>query len=260
MQTYYGDWRGAGMFCVSTSRNIVGSKANICQMLLDTYTLKTGLSSLLPAPAPASFVKRVNASFSKIETLLKTLQVQPSPPEALVQAYLIHIADRNNANFRKILDLKGIRSRQEQNQLVELFQVHRTSDRYASNLQQSNPVLAAMQTTPALSSSSVSQGLGLGAAASISASNLPTRFDPSMLGSALISAAKDGVDRFGTPSSGTNPSSSTGGVSTPPHSGTTGQGQGQGGEMSSNLNENLKNIGKFFRRDLGGFGGRFGGS
>ncbi|KAH1859442.1 hypothetical protein KXX54_007608 [Aspergillus fumigatus] len=230
------------------------------QMLLDTYTLKTGLSSLLPAPAPASFVKRVNASFSKIETLLKTLQVQPSPPEALVQAYLIHIADRNNANFRKILDLKGIRSRQEQNQLVELFQVHRTSDRYASNLQQSNLVLAAMQTTPALSSSSVSQGLGLGAAASISASNLPTRFDPSMLGSALISAAKDGVDRFGTPSSGTNPSSSTGGVSTPPHSGTTGQGQGQGGEMSSNLNENLKNIGKFFRRDLGGFGGRFGGS
>jgi hypothetical protein len=27
---------------------------------------------------------------------------------------------------------------------------------------------------------------------------------------------------------------------------------------AANLNENLKNIGKFFRRDLGGFGGRFG--
>jgi hypothetical protein len=232
-------------------------------MLLDTYTLKTGFSSLLPAPAPASFVKRVNAGFSKIETLLKTLQVHPSPPEALVQAYLIHIADRNNANFRKILDLKGIRSRQEQNHLVELFQIHRTSDRYASNLQQSNPVLAAMQTTPAPSSSSVSQGLGLGAAASIGASNLPTRFDPSMLGSALISAARDGVDRFGTPmssSSATNPSGNSGAVSTITPSGTTGQGQGQGGDMSSNLNENLKNIGKFFRRDLGGFGGRFGGS
>ncbi|EAW08226.1 putative GARP complex subunit Vps53 [Aspergillus clavatus NRRL 1] len=233
------------------------------QMLLDAYTLKTGLSSLLPAPAPASFVKRVNSSFSKIEALLKTLQVHPSPPEALVQAYLIHIADRNNANFRKILDLKGIRSRQEQNHLVELFQVHRASDRYASNLQSSNPILSAMQTTAPPTASSVSQGLGLGAAASISASNLPTRFDPTMLGSALISAAKDGVDRFGTPlssSSAANPSGAgTGAASTTPSSGAA-QGQGQVGETGSNLNENLKNIGKFFRRDLGGFGGRFGGS
>ncbi|KKK22630.1 putative GARP complex subunit Vps53 [Aspergillus rambellii] len=184
------------------------------QMLLDAYTLKTGLSSLLPAPAPAGFVKRVNNSFAKIEALLKTLQVQPSPPEALVQAYLIHIADSSNTNFRKILDLKGIRSRQEQNHLVELFQVHRTSDRYASNLQQSNPMLASLQTTSAPSSATVSQGLGLGnlstsAAASIGASNLPSRFDASMLGNAIISAAKDGVDRLGTPmsssSTATNP-------------------------------------------------------
>ncbi|KAL4898233.1 Vps53-like protein [Aspergillus ambiguus] len=224
------------------------------QMLLDSYTLKTGLSSLLPAPAPAGFVKRVNASFTKIETLLKTLQVQPSPPEALVQAYLLHIADRNNANFRKILDLKGIRSRQEQNHLVELFQVHRASDRHAPNLQQSNPFLTALQTTPATSSASVSQGL-LGSSTS---SNLPTRFDPSMLGSALISAAKDGVDRFGTPANagGGVASASTTPVSSA--SGPLGQTQGASAEGSSNLNENLKNIGKFFRRDLGGFGGRFG--
>ncbi|EAU37539.1 conserved hypothetical protein [Aspergillus terreus NIH2624] len=225
------------------------------QMLLDSYTLKTGLSSLLPAPAPAGFVKRVNASFTKIETLLKTLQVQPSPPEALVQAYLLHIADRSNANFRKILDLKGIRSRQEQNHLVELFQVHRASDRHAPNLQQSNPFLTALQTTPAASSTSVSQGL-LGSSAT---ANLPTRFDPSMLGSALISAAKDGVDRFGTPastSSGGVGSASATPVSSAP--GPLGQTQGVSAEVGSNLNENLKNIGKFFRRDLGGFGGRFG--
>ncbi|KAL5365602.1 Vps53-like protein [Aspergillus floccosus] len=224
------------------------------QMLLDSYTLKTGLSSLLPAPAPAGFVKRVNASFTKIETLLKTLQVQPSPPEALVQAYLLHIADRNNANFRKILDLKGIRSRQEQNHLVELFQVHRASDRHAPNLQQSNPFLTALQTTPASSSASVSQGL-LGSSAT---ANLPTRFDPSMLGSALISAAKDGVDRFGTPAGtggGIGSASGTPVSSTP---GPLGQTQGASADVGSNLNENLKNIGKFFRRDLGGFGGRFG--
>lgn len=28
---------------------------------------------------------------------------------------------------------------------------------------------------------------------------------------------------------------------------------------AGNLNENLRNIGKFFKRDVGGFGGRFGG-
>ncbi|KAL4942172.1 hypothetical protein BDV06DRAFT_212062 [Aspergillus oleicola] len=233
------------------------------QMLLDTYTLKTGLSSLLPAPAPAGFTKRVNNSFAKIETLLKTLQVQPSPPEALVQAYLIHIADRSNVNFRKILDLKGIRSRQEQNHLVELFQIHRSSDRHASNIQETNPVLAALQTTTASSSTSVSQGLGLGNLGT-SAAGSTSRFDASLLGSAIISAAKDGVDRLGTPMSSTTPVNPTSGASLSA-SGTpsampapAAQGQSQGGEMGSNLNENLKNLGKFFRRDLG-FGGRFGG-
>ncbi|KAI9372802.1 Vps53-like protein [Aspergillus egyptiacus] len=235
------------------------------QMLLDTYSLKTGLSSLLPATPPAGFVKRVNNSFAKIEALLKTLQVQPSPPEALVQAYLIHIADRSNTNFRKILDLKGIRSRQEQNNLVDLFQIHRTSDRYASNLQESNPVLAALQTTSASSSTSVSQGLGLG---NLGTSATPSsRFDASMFGSALISAAKDGVDRLGTPMSsatapGNHTSAGAGGslsafgtpAATP---GPAGQPPSQVGDVGSNLNENLKNIGKFFRRDLG-FGGRFG--
>ncbi|KAJ5803544.1 uncharacterized protein N7503_005994 [Penicillium pulvis] len=238
------------------------------QMLLDSFTLKSGLTSLLPAPAPAGFVKRVNASFYKIETLLKTLQVRPSPPEALVQAYLIHIADRNNNNFRKILDIKGIRSRQEQNHLVELFQLHRASDRYAANLQQSNPMLTALQ-TPATTTStgSVSQGLGLG-----STSSMPSRFDASMLGSAIISAAKDGVDRFGNPSlasgvAGITGATSTGAVGT---SGTSSPAPGSSGQQvghlqsptetsaANNLNENLKNIGKFFRRDLGGFGGRFG--
>jgi len=241
-------------------------------MLLDSYTLKSGLSSLLPAPAPAGFVKRVNSSFFKIETLLKTLQVRPSPPEALVQAYLIHIADRNNNNFRKILDLKGIRSRQEQNHLVELFQVHRASDRYASSLQQSNPILAALQGPTATATGSVSHGLGLGSAAAA----MPSRFDASMLGSAIMSAAKDGVDRFGNPSlsnlsagvagttgatssvsgmtspSGTSSPAPTSSTLQPNHAYTSSE------STTGNLNENLKNIGKFFRRDLGGFGGRFG--
>lgn len=278
-------------------------------MLLDSYTLKTGLTSLLPAPTPAGFVKRVNASFTKIDTLLKTIQVRPSPPEALIQAYLIHIADRSEPNFRRILELKGIRSKQEQNQLVELFHLHRASDRHAPNLQQSNPLFAAVLQQPysqsssssssGMAGSSVSQGLGLSnLGASAGGSN---RFDPSMLGSALISAAKDGVDRFGNQSlagalgsssgaggaggssapggSSPTPAATSGGGSTSPALLSASAGQGQDGNEGSssntlttttttsttttgttgtNLNENLKNIGKFFRRDLGGFGGRFG--
>jgi hypothetical protein len=179
---------------------------------------------------------------------------------------LIHIADRNNNNFRKILDIKGIRNRQEQNHLVELFQLHKASERYASSLQQSNPILTALQGPPAgPTTSSVSQGLG---------PSLPSRFDASMLGSAIISAAKDGVDRFGNPSlssgvagiTGTTSNSSVArdsGASSPApvtsaqqssHTHTPSESTAAG-----NLNENLKNIGKFFRRDLGGFGGRFGG-
>ncbi|KAJ5440294.1 hypothetical protein N7491_002700 [Penicillium cf. griseofulvum] len=240
------------------------------QMLLDSYTLKSGLTSLLPTSAPAGFVKRVNASFFKIETLLKTLQVRPSPPEALVQAYLIHIADCNNNNFRKILDLKGIRSRQDQNHLVELFQLHRASDRYASSLQQSNPILASLQGPSATATGSVSQGLGLSTTA---AAVMPSRFDASMLGSAIMSAAKDGVDRFGNPSlstlsaGATGTATSTSGVTSPSGalSPSLASSTIQSNPMhtptessTGNLNENLKNIGKFFRRDLGGFGGRFG--
>jgi hypothetical protein len=265
-------------------------------MLLDSYTLKSGLTSLLPAPAPAGFVKRVNTSFTKIDILLKTIQVRPSPPEALIQAYLVHLADRSEVNFRRILELKGIRSKQDQSQLVELFHLHRATDRYAPNLQQSNPLFAVLQQSSVSSSSSgatagssvVSQGLGLSnlgttAAASISGSNLPGRFDPSMLGSAIISAAKDGVDRFGNQSlAGALGASSAGtaggaggGAISPNPSGTASPAgvlspAGQQGQRTTddnasttttagtNLNENLKNIGKFFRRDLGGFGGRFG--
>jgi len=259
---------GAEQVCLHSNTHYSLPKLTPSQMLLDSYTLKSGLSSLHPSPAPAGFAKRVNTSFFRIETLLKTLQVRPSPPEALVQAYLIHIADRNNNNFRKILDIKGIRSRQEQNHLVELFQVHKASDRYASSLQQSNPILAALQGPMATTTGSVSQGLGLS-----SGPSMPSRFDASMLGSALISAAKDGVDRFGNPSLSSGVAGITGSTSNTNlarDSGASSPGPGTSVQQGShshtpsestagvNLNENLKNIGKFFRRDLGGFGGRFG--
>lgn len=249
-------------------------------MLLDSYSLKNGLSNLLD-PAPAGFTKRLNATFQKIDTLLKTLQVRAAPAEALVQAYLIHIADKSDNNFRKILDIKGIRGKTEQTRLLELFQIHRASDRHAANLQASNPLIAQLQpqsASVATPSGTVVQGLGLGGlgstpGATLGASTLQTRFDASTFGSALISAARDGVDRLGTPALGNlgvSPNSTAIGAGnrtgTPPPGEAASNPAGDVGEgglataglHAANLNENLKNIGKFFRRDLGGLGGRLG--
>jgi len=231
------------------------------QMLLDSYVLKKGFEELLiiaspqgTAP-PAGYVKRVAQSMSKLDPILKTIQVRPSPPEALVQAYLIHIADRSDTNFRKILELKGIR-KQDQGHLLELFQAHRASPRN-ENLQQSSPLL-----TPLNIQSSSTGPIHLptslpslsNTAASLSTSNLPGRFDPTTFGNAIMTAARDGVDRFGTPALGTSSNTPARVMSPPPQGG-----EGTPITTPGNLNENLRNIGKFFKRDIGGFGGRFGG-
>lgn len=237
-------------------------------MLLDVYVLKKGFEELLTlnAPAgtapPASYIKRVSQSMSRLDPILKTLQVRRSPPEALVQAYLIHIADKTDANFRKILDLKGIR-KQDQAQLVELFQAHRASPRN-ENLQQSSPLL-----TPLIVGANSTTGGGvhlptglptLSSAGSLSTSNLPGRFDPSLLGSAIMTAARDGVDRFGTPALGSMSSTPADSrmASPPPQQRRAMSPDRLGQVHAGNLNENLKNIGRFFKRDMGGFGGRFG--
>ena len=182
------------------------------------------------------FLKRVQQSMSKIDPLVKTLQVRSSPPEGLVQAYIIHIADQSDTNFRKVLDLKGVR-KQDQPHLVELFQAHRATH---DNLVPNSTLLTPLQ----IGSSNVGS---LGHSASLSTPSLPARFDASTFGSAIMSAARDGVDRLGTPTIG----------------GSTPQGllsPAPGGEVNTtaNLNENLRNIGKFFRRDMGSFGGKWG--
>jgi hypothetical protein len=184
------------------------------------------------------YVKRANQSMSKIDGLLKTLQVRPSPPEALVQAYLIHIADRSDTNFKKILELKGIR-KQEQSTLVDLFNAHCGASSYA-NLPANSTFLTPLQITTAPQASG-----GIGSLKDATSMGTP-KFDAATFGSALMNVAREGVDRFGSPALGTS-TSDTGS----PASANLSEGQG------SNLNENLKNIGKFFRRDTGAFG-RFG--
>lgn len=242
------------------------------QMLLDKYVLTKSLENLMsfhhnsssqhpsqPPPAPpAGFVKRVNQSMTRIDPLLKTLQVRPSPPEGLVQAYLIHIGDRSDTNFRKILELKGVR-KQDQPHLLELFAIHREG--FASvaagrqQLVQNSPLLTPLMAGPSSMMSLGGVGGGAGGGGGVSAVGLGSgsaaatsaKFDAASLGERLLTAARDGVERIGTTTTAVSPGLGSG----------AGQGAGGTGEKAT-INENLKNIGKFFRRDIGGLGARFG--
>lgn len=239
------------------------------QMLLDLYVLKKGLADLATltadtgAPPNAAFVKRVNQAMAKLDPILKTLQVRSSPPEGLVQAYLIHIRDRSEPNFRKILEFKGVTRKQDQAHLVELFNAHKSSPAN-ENLQVSNPLIAGLQLQPqppASTSTSV-PGLGLGglrdnAASHSTPSLVPGRFDLSNtnFGTGLMNAVRDAGDRFASPGLGVSGSVSTNvasrTTSPPPNTGGIGDG--------ASLNENLRNLGRFFRRPEGGNNAGFGG-
>jgi hypothetical protein len=228
------------------------------QMLLDSYVLKKGFNSLLtinaePGTQPnQAFVKRVQQTTSKLDPILKTLQVRSSPPEGLVQAYLIHIRDRSEGNFRKVLELKGISKRQEQNSLLELFNVHKST---ASNegLPAANPQISALNLAAPPSTATSGLAALKETAASHSTPSLPARFDPTNFGNALMDAARQGVDRFGSPHLGGPGAASTSIASrtTSPPPG----GMEDGDKGPASLNDNLKNLGKFFRRDGGSFGG-----
>ncbi|KAH8813060.1 Vps53-like protein [Xylogone sp. PMI_703] len=212
------------------------------QMLLDKYVITKGFTELMSLSpslsttnAPAGFAKRVNQIMGRLDPLLKTLQVRPSPPEGLVQAYLIHIGDRSDTNFRKILDLKGVR-KIDQASLVELFGIHRDG-KANEHLVQSSPLLTPLMQTNSLGSAGLGASPSLGTAGSIPA--LPTRFDATAFGEKLINAARDGVERIGTGDRLLSPE-----------------------DGKATVEGNLKSIGKFFRRDMSGFGGiggRFGG-
>ena len=231
-------------------------------MLLDSYVLTKGFEDLITLTstssnaAPAGYIKRVSQTMSRLSPLLKTLQVRPSPPEALVQAYLIHIADKSDTNFRKILDLKGIR-KQDQIQFIELFMAHKAGPR-----NESLPQYSAFLTPLVVNGTGGGAGIGsLSTATGLGAANLPNlqgRFDPATFGSAIMMAARDGVDRLGTPALGGSSAAGSRGASPPPGGVLSHVGDGALG-AGANVNQNLRNIGKFFKRDLGSFGGRFGG-
>lgn len=218
------------------------------QMLLDTHAIRSTLMQILPTSAP--FQKRVTAAMAKPEPLLKTLQVRPSPPEALVQAYLIHIADLSDTNFRKILELKGIRTNSaDSNHLVELFQMHKLSPRYKDSLVEKSPLLTPLNVTSGkvVSAAGVPTAALQNVASSLSTANLPAnmKFDASAVGNAIM-------DRFTSPHISTPREER---AMSPPVGGSE-------AASSSETSDRLKNIGKFFKTDMrsfGGLGSRFGG-
>ncbi|KAK5738553.1 Vacuolar protein sorting-associated protein 53 [Elasticomyces elasticus] len=237
------------------------------QMLLDSYVLKKGFAELATlnaepgTPPNAAFVKRVTQTTAKLDPLLKTLQVRASPPEGLVQAYLIHIRDRSELNFRKILDLKGITRKPEQHPLIELFNAHKASPSNES-LAASNPLIAGLQLT--VQTAAATGGLAALKDNVIASStpSLPARFDPANFGTALMNAARDAGDRIASPhlgvgGSGAMTTQTASRTTSPPPSGGDGLGINGDGERVpvASLNENLKSFGKFFRRDVGSFGG-----
>ena len=229
------------------------------QMLLDTYVLKSAFTELPSVfldkvqPVQPAYAKRVTQTIAKLDPLLKTLQVRPQPPEALIQAYLVHIADSSEANFKTILELKGVSKKQEQTPLIELFNAHKAS--HSEGLSSSAAIFSSLPTTNQSQMSTT---------ATPAVPNLASgKFDPTSLGSALLSAARDEVTRFGSPVSHAAESVSSvipSRVASPPSSSTPVFGGGLPhppslvpGEKASNLNDNLKNIGKFFRRDSSAF-------
>ncbi|KAM3514026.1 hypothetical protein MY11210_002343 [Beauveria gryllotalpidicola] len=214
------------------------SETGAQQMLVDKYALTKSFGTLIlhhnpsptPQPPPAGFVRRVEQSMGRIDPLLKTLQIRPSPPEGLVQAYLIHIGDKSDTNFRKILELKGVR-KQDYAHLIELFGIHRDGNANGKLVQNSPLLTPLMNATSSLASTTAVGGTINAAAALTGAATGARGFDAGSLGEKLLSAARD----IGTASTAM-PS----------------------GSEKATINENLRNFGKFFRRDIGGLGARFG--
>lgn len=149
-------------------------------MLVDKYALTKSFGGLLSLhgsqPGLASFARRVEQSMSRMDPLLKTLQVRAAPPEGLVQAYLIHIADRSDGNFRKILELKGVR-KQDQAHLMELFAIHHAGSSSNDKLVHSSALVTPLMAGPGPTNP--------GAAAA------GARFEAGSLGEKLLSAARD---------------------------------------------------------------------
>jgi len=69
-------------------------------------TLRIVSLNMEKGEANARYVKFVNKTIAKIETILKVILTAKDPPAGLVQNYFFLIADKSVTNFLKVLELK----------------------------------------------------------------------------------------------------------------------------------------------------------
>lgn len=139
----------AFLLCVIKCRPI--SEVASEQILLDLYVVKNTLLKLPSlanesepnAPPSSAYSRHVSNSIGRVETILKVILTQKSPPEGLVQNYFYLIGDKSVDNFKKIMDLKGM-TRSEQSRFVELFNAHMKAH---DNLVDESPLLTAVRLT-----------------------------------------------------------------------------------------------------------------
>ncbi|KAK0551814.1 Vacuolar protein sorting-associated protein 53 [Tilletia horrida] len=116
-----------GRFTQTVVRLRPMAKSTAEQLLRDVAEVKSILHDLprygsedSVASARSSYLRYVNNTVTRIETLLRVIMIPESPPEDLVNGYIEKIKDRSFSNFQKILDLKGVR-RMDQNGLMDKF-------------------------------------------------------------------------------------------------------------------------------------------
>lgn len=188
-------------------------------------------------------------AISRVDTVLKVVQVRSSPPEGLVQVYLIQIADKSEANFRKVLDIKGVKGR-DASSIIELFHAHKSA---YDSLVEANPLMTTLSAPPPIAAPTIIAagpgGLGISPA-------LSGKFDAATFGSALISGMKEGVDRLGTPviaSAGGSTGTNSPGASVVQLNNAADAALKDG---VAGLNENLQKFGRFFRSNRFGSDGK----
>jgi hypothetical protein len=99
------------------------SIAGAQQLILDFTAIKTFLVELpntgkiQPSPVPGRYARHIQKELGKAELILKVIL---TPVSSVIDTYKALIVDGSEADFQKLLDLKGI-TRSEQKSLIEQY-------------------------------------------------------------------------------------------------------------------------------------------
>lgn len=214
------------------------SIVNIEQILLDVSVLKKYMLSLPlysdpnfdntkhceedDKKIPKAYVRIVNSQFGKLESLLKLLLTPVLPVDNIIENYFNFVGDKSMSNFVKLLNLKNI-DKSNQPKYIENFKLQLT---ILNNLIDESPILSVLEEEGSEEKHPASQAQ-------------PPQFElKDLLGSK--SPEPHLPDFFKT-----NPAKIQGLKLNNPLKDFSINGENH----VNKLNENFKNIGKFFRKD-----------